>query len=310
MISLLKSRRSWLRPRLSTVLYMIVAVGLVLAWPQVRRQSAFLQLNGYVGVNLLELPAEERQQVNEWIELVVDASEEDQFYWFNRYNRLLHRSKAPTAKGQFFVIQIQRVFSPKDGDLYHMYVLSRWGCLVRKHTFRICGFGQWVENIAFCESRYGFMCLVVETSGSRPGEIRQFYRISDTHVELIRVEWRDGTTAMGTLRGNGFESADKPADWADWQGLIASDDVVDQLRGLASFWSYDNLRPGRTVNESMRGRLEELSKSEDPWISEEAAAAVELLDMRRKSPRWFPRGESRTPSPAVTNPDKKDGRNE
>lgn len=69
-----------------------------------------------------------------------------------------------------------------------------------------------------------------------------------------------------------------PPDWSDWQGLLASPERIQQLRGLAAFFSIrDQANPiddGKNpLGEKVRLRLAELAKSPDPWISEEAKLA-------------------------------------
>jgi hypothetical protein len=112
--------------------------------------------------------------------------------------------------------------------------------------------------------------------GMSSGKTRQFYRITDDYVELLRSERLDGRFNMGN--GNSFEIADKPPDWSKWKQQLASSDRINQLRGLAAFWSWDNLENYQPIDEQTQSRLEELSASRDPWIREESAAALLLND--------------------------------
>ena len=94
------------------------------------------------------------------------------------------------------------------------------------------------------------------------GKTRQFYYINNKHAELLRIERIDGKFAMGN--GNPFDVQDKPPDWSSWQQLLESSDRLQQLRGLAAFWSYDNLKHLGPVEAKTRVRLEHLSKSSKP----------------------------------------------
>lgn len=112
---------------------------------------------------------------------------------------------------------------------------------------------------------------------------RSVYRITDTCVELLRSERFDGTMQMGD--GSLFDVDSRPPGGHLWEQLLSGDNEVNQLRGLAAFWSYDiqkglrsrDIHKRVSVDVKTRQRLEELSKSQDPWISEEAEAAAELL---------------------------------
>ncbi len=126
------------------------------------------------------------------------------------------------------------------------------------------------------------MCLAVTTDGWFTGKTRQFYYINNKHAELLRIERIDGKFAMGN--GNPFDVQDKPPDWSSWQQLLESSDRLQQLRGLAAFWSYDNLKHLGPVEAKTRVRLEHLSKSSEPWISEESKWALRFLTDRREVP--------------------------
>ncbi len=173
-----------------------------------------------------------------------------------------------------YVVQMRdTVLIPSDSSC-QVHVIDRWGRLIRSFSFNV-GYSVRPEAVTFDESRYGFPCLTVETRVKWLIKTRLFYRVTDNHVELLRRERLDGTMDMGN--GNAFEIAEKPEDWSDWRRLVASDDTLDQLRGLAAFWSYDNQENMGTIDETTQRRLEQLSKSDNSWIREESAAAIRLF---------------------------------
>jgi len=71
-----------------------------------------------------------------------------------------------------------------------------------------------------------------------------------------------------------FETDDKPADWSDWQRLLESADRLQQLRGLAAFWTLTKPQRRQSMDDKVRLRLKQLATSPDPWISEEANQAL------------------------------------
>jgi hypothetical protein len=128
-----------------------------------------------------------------------------------------------------------------------------------------------VGNVRFSERAYGFRCLTIEADDIWVGPTRQFYYIGEEHVELLRRE-----KANGTLTGthwDAFASGETPADFANWEALLNSKECLQQLRGLAAFFSVrDKTMP---VGDNVCQRLTELANSSDPWISEEAKVALE-----------------------------------
>ena len=268
----LRPKRRWLQFRLRTLLFVIAVTALFCGWPHVHRQYAFWRLHGYLGVDLKKLSDAERQNVNGWIRAVVSSNADEPFVEY-RENWILYRSHKSQTAGRIYVLQMEPVTAVRVTSYCRIDILDGWGHLVRTFNFTV-GYLEWPENAVFDESRYGFLCLAVETSGKWSRKRRQFYRITDDHVELLRSERLDGSMDMGS--GNHFEVAEKPSDWPDWERLIASDDIVDQLRGLAAFWSYENQQNMTPIDEATQRRLESLSKSNDPWVSEESAAALRL----------------------------------
>jgi hypothetical protein len=132
------------------------------------------------------------------------------------------------------------------------------------------------------ESQHGFLCLAVESHSMWLGDSRQYYRITDEYVELLRGETLDGAFMMA--RGTSYELEEKPPDWSQWRQLLASAEPLDQRRGLAAFASWDNLdaiTSAQDIDDETRTRLNELSASVDPWIREQAIAAVKYLNERR-----------------------------
>jgi hypothetical protein len=89
---------------------------------------------------------------------------------------------------------------------------------------------------------------------------------------------------------NFFDIEEKPSDWSQWETHLGSSNRLDQLRGLAAFWSHDNLKSMGELNENTTRRLEELANSEVPWLSEEATAALKLIATGVSRPNHqFPR---------------------
>jgi hypothetical protein len=109
-------------------------------------------------------------------------------------------------------------------------------------------------------------------------KIRDYYRISDKYVELLRRENLGGKCIMG-CPDDFVSSQTKPPDWSEWQQLLESPNRLQQLRGLAAFvgtreWYSPIGAWTKPLDEKARRRLSELANSPDPWISEEAKLAL------------------------------------
>jgi hypothetical protein len=144
------------------------------------------------------------------------------------------------------------------------------GRLVRDESFRV-GYEDFVCLATLDESRYGFLCLVLETANLSDCRTRQFYRVTEKYVEVLRSENLDGTSAMRNMAW--YKVDREPPDWSDWQRLLESPEPLQQLRGLTALFS-DRDRATR-IDDKARHRLSELASSPDAWISEEAKLALE-----------------------------------
>jgi hypothetical protein len=70
-----------------------------------------------------------------------------------------------------------------------------------------------------------------------------------------------------------FDNYAIQTDWSDWQRLLESPERLQQLRGLAAYFSNGEWK--EQIDAKVRRRLAELANSPDPWISEEAKLAIE-----------------------------------
>ncbi len=277
----LKPTRQWAQFRIRSMLCLIALVAILCGRPHFLRYHAVWRLGHYVGVDLRRLPDDEQSQVAAWIKTLTGPDDDDPLTDAIRENWLVHRSSAQSAEGLLYVVVMHPTLSSPGVSYCRLYLISHRGNLIRTFQFNV---GDWPIAARFDQSRRDLLCLIVEASCVWSGETRQFYRVTDEYVELLRSELLDGTMEMG--RGNLFDIDPKPPDWSSWEELLLSDRSIDQLRGLAAFWSYEvqeRYRPwdkqGRaSVDVQTKQRLEALSQSDDPWIREEAAAAVTLLD--------------------------------
>ncbi len=112
---------------------------------------------------------------------------------------------------------MQPAISVPDASSCSLNRIDRWGRLAKSDEFNI-GYRAWPESATCDESRFGFLCLEVVTEGMWSGKTRQFHRITDDHVELMRSETIEGEYAGG--KGNLFEIEEKPPDWPYWPRLI------------------------------------------------------------------------------------------
>ncbi len=264
------------------MLCVIALVAVICGWPHFRRYHAVWRLGDCVGVVLTQLPDDEQSQVADWIQTCVGSNGDDPSSDDFQQNWLVHRSSVRGTEGRLYVLEMHPTLSNPGSSYCRLHIVTHWGRLIRTIRFKV-GYRAWPKTARFDESKRDLLCLVVETSGMWSGETRQFYRITDSDVELLRSEQLDGTMKMGN--GNLFDIDNKPPDWTSWEELLVADREIDQLRGLAAFWSYDiqqglgarDRKKRVPVDVKTRWRLDELSKSKDPWISEEATAAVRLL---------------------------------
>lgn len=281
-MALRPTRRSF-QFTLRSVLCVIALTALICGWPHFRRYHAIWQLRHYVGVDLRKLADDEMLEVVDWIKIIVGSHNDppSSTLWMYQEYYLVHVSSTPDTNGRLYVVQMLSTMSHPGWSACQLDVADPWGRWVRTIRFNV-GTDAFPMSARFDESRYGTLMLVVETSNEEAilGESRQFYRVTDGLAEFLRSEQLDGTLPEW---GCGvFEIEEKPHDWGSWKQLLAADQQIDQLRGLATFWSYDvqhRLWSGdiRSVDDKTRKRLEELSTSDDPWIREEAAAAVRWL---------------------------------
>jgi len=257
-----------------------VVLAVVLAWPRLYAHYIVWRLDRYDDTDLRKLPEDEKQRVDGWIAKVVGKPRTT--WMFVPENRLLHSSVTQARTWRLYVVQMEPAYDSPGLSFCQIHTLDYWGQLKGSITFEI-GKDNMPNTVAMDDVHNGFLCLTVETNCSRAGETaRQFYRITDGYVELLRRERIDGDFAMG--RGSWFDVRKKPPDWSDWARLLESSDRIQQLRGLAAFWCGDNLQHVGRPEEKTRLRLKELSKSTDPWISEESSCALKFLADRNENP--------------------------
>ncbi len=276
-----KPVRRWYQYSLRTLLLLPLLLALVLSaiysWPYVHRRYILWRLQDYVDKDLRKVKGEERQRVARWIAkllgqepveaqgIVVDLG------WLYE-NWLLHSANTPGDGRQTYVIQTEPAVR---GPAYcTLHKLDSSGRLVHSTRFNLGLFASPLSG-TFSESRYGFPCLVMETDfftdAGRP-KSRQFYAITDEYVEIVRAEDIDGRFAKANLKW--AEIHVKPPDWSDWQRLLESPDRLQQLRGLAAYWTLSESQRHQSTDDKVRRRLEQLARSPDPWISEEANQAL------------------------------------
>jgi hypothetical protein len=273
-----RRKRRWLQFSLRTLLGIAAVVCFIFAWPHMYRHYTAWRLGGYVGVNLEKLPDDEKKAVNRWIESLVgneDFPEADLWPYF-RGNSLIGKSSLQ-GYARLYIVQLAPTMSIPGTSYGRLYVLDQQNRVIRSTVFNI-GYRAFPNSASFDESSYGFPCLVIETRHTWVGSTRQFYRISDDSVELMRSERLDGKLYAG--HGNSFDLRIKPTDWTNWRDLLNSSERLAQLRGLAAFWSYDILEQRPIHDRALHNRLSELSKSTDSWIREESLEALKWIDER------------------------------
>jgi hypothetical protein len=272
--AVLRPRARWRQYSLRTLLCAVVLLAVLSCWPYLDRCYVVSRLQEYYDTDIRDLPDAESRRIDRWVAKLCGQERTSLEDLVGPKTWLLHRSRAAGLERKTYVIQMEPTLSIPGSSYCHFHVLDSWGYPIRSMMFNVGYRAR--PTLATCdESQHGFLCLTVETDAMWWGKTRQFYRITDEYAELLRSERLDGTFAMGN--GNVFEIAEKPGDWSDWEQLIESPDCIQQLRGLAALWSSDNLSRSAQIQEKLWRRLEHLSVSRDPWISEESKAALKLL---------------------------------
>ncbi len=286
-----KPTRRWYQYSVRTLLLLPVVLALVLSgvysWPHVHRRYIVWKLEKYDDDDLTKLPDEEQQRIGRWMgDLIGEPYEAcdkptktcpngPPKYW------LLHASVTPRVGCRMHVVQLERTIEFAGVPFCRIHILDYWGRVVGSIRFQIGGRRAQPTSATLDESQYGFLCLKVKTDGLM-GKSCQFYYITDRYAELLRIERIEGKFGMGN--GNQFDLRDKPPDWSDWKALVESPERLQQLRGLAALWSYDNLQHLTPVDGKTRLRLMQLSTSADPWVSEESRWALRYIADRREIP--------------------------
>jgi hypothetical protein len=228
-------------------------------------------------MDLRKLTGAEKERVDKWIEkllyrepavvngIIIDPN------GFNE-NWLIHSSTI-SGRRQMYLFQTDPM-SFRSVECI-LRTVSTSGVPVDSIRFRV---GEFVspETVTFADSKYGFPCLVVETSFAvikSPIEYRQFYCVTDDAVELLRCEKPDGSYMKDDLKS--FGGYGITPEWPDWQRLLESSERLQQLRGLVALWKDGERKGHIDASDKVRDRLTELSTSPDPWISEEAKLALE-----------------------------------
>ena len=291
-----KRKRGWYQYSLGTLLCVSVVLAVIFSWPCIHGRYIVWRLQEYDDGDLTKLPDEEQQRIGRWVAYLLgkpyESLDTPSKTSLNDVpeNWLLHVSTASGLAQRMYVIQMEPTINYVGFSFCQIHTLDYWGRLVGSIRFKI-GYRALLPNApTLDESQHGFLCLTVNTHHTpHVGETRQLYYITDKYPELLRIERIDGRFAMGN--GNLFDLQDKPPDWSDWKRLLESSDRLQQLRGLAAFWSYDNLQHLGPIEEKTRLRLEHLSKSSEPWISEESTWALRFIADRRAVPGVLNRGE-------------------
>lgn len=240
--------------------------------------AAFSELRAYDGVNLWELPDADRYRVDGLIEDIVGPREK--IFW---QNWLVSISKECGNESRMYIVQIYPTPSTPGVSRCTIHLVSSSEQVIWTHTFDI-GYRAWPEA-AKLGDEHGFLCLTVETRGWFTGETRQFYRVAEPVVELIRYEKMDGTFIEEDIDLFSCDIGGRPTS-LQYETKLMSSNPVEQLRSLALFWSVDVVEAERknrrlTVRENVRRRLGELSQSDDLWIREESVCALRLLERIR-----------------------------
>jgi hypothetical protein len=263
-------KRRWYQFSLRTLLLLPVLLALVLSavysWPIVHRRYVLWRLQDYADKDLTKLPNEQRERVNGWLRFLLAESpvEFNGTSIYPRDNRLLHISDSAEIGRRIFVIETEMDNLPDlFGEFCVLHTLDSSGRLLRSR--RLIAFAAF-QSATIGLSQRGYESLTIVGT-----DIRQIYRLTDDSVESLRSEDRNGKSVLG-LRST-FEETETPPDWSDWPWLLDSPEELQQLRGLAAFFSVrDKTKP---IDDRVRQRLKELTNSPDPWISEEAKLALE-----------------------------------
>lgn len=265
-----KPSRRWYQFSLRTLLALPLLLALVLSvvysWPYVERRYILWRLQDYVDKDLQKLPDEERQQVDGWVRTLVGEERTWGFDPFNpASNWRLHTVDIPRVGRQLYVVTMKMT---ELGYIFCiLHTLDSSGRLVRSTDFPV-GYFMSPVSVA-CDETHGFLCLTVETE-NKANKMRQFYRIADEHIELLRSENGSGKCEMGWR--SSFASPYNPVEQSNWQDRLDSFERLEQLRGLAAYFAH--LHRTEPVDDNVRHRLSELANSPDPWISEEAKMAM------------------------------------
>lgn len=265
-----KPTRRWYQFSLRTLLLLPTVLALVLSgiysWPYVQRRYILWRLHDYVDKDLQKLRDEEKQQVDGWVRTLVGEESKWRFDPFNpASNWRLHTVDIPQVGRQLYVVRMKMTELGYFFCILH--TLDSSGRLVRSTDFPV---GYIISPLSVaCDETHGFLCLIVET-GYKAGTTREFYRIADDHIGLLRVENESGRCQMGRRSYWAFPYS--PVERSNWQDRLDSPERLEQLRGLAAYLAG----PHRTerIADKVRHRLSELANSSDPWISEEAKVAM------------------------------------
>jgi hypothetical protein len=279
------SKRRWYQFSLRTLLLLPLVLALVLSaiysWPYFERRYIVTRLRDYADRDLRQLPKQEAELVDHWIEALVGPKPLDfdlQLPQILSDNRLLHTTDDQSFGKCIYVVRISPPHkwptTPYSFGIVHIHAIDKWGRQIGATSLNT-EWGSTMPAVTLEDSTDGLLRLVVVSRSEIDDKMYGgIYYISKEDTQLLREESLEGKCNMS--RGC-LASREYASDSYKWKELLQSGDRLQQLRGLAILFSIRNeAKPQNGVNsEDTLRRLEKLATSPDPWISEEAKLALE-----------------------------------
>lgn len=128
--NILTPKRRWLQFSIRTMLCVTAVVAVICKWPEMRRYHAHWRLGEYADVNLKDLPADEKERVDDWIGVLVGSNENEAFPLFSE-NWLVHTANLPGTAQGMYVVEMEPLFSIPGSSYCRLHRMDRWGRLIR-----------------------------------------------------------------------------------------------------------------------------------------------------------------------------------
>lgn len=291
--SAIRPKRRWLQFSLRTLLFVMLALSLVFAWPHLDRHYARWQLQAYVGKDLLDLvnlQGLEREKFERCLHVLKgNRFEAEPWYYpqegfhpngWTRYYRL-ERTNLLGDQCRYLLVQVQNgCFYQDPRTTYGRIVLLDGQFQELNHNHFTIGYRDGTSRISFDETR-GFPCLEMQMEhyaesreSHRCAPSRRYYLLGPREVTLLRSETLEGKMLLPM----GLRPAAPLGSTDELKQQLNSNQLTENLRAMSRLYEYYESPDLALLDPAIRERLMTLGRSPDPWTREAATALLTRIE--------------------------------